>query len=120
EDSWQMLVTPGTYQKDTEFLEYLLFQVIDTLLGGGRQKGTRPLEFVGEELVARLLAQCLGAMPAPERLALFPAPGLGRWAQKLGLGTSGAQEKTQWLLSELTARAGRRGAGQDPSLATRP
>src|SRR5688572_25641447 len=25
---WQMLVTPGTYQKDTEFLEYLLFQVI--------------------------------------------------------------------------------------------
>src|SRR6266446_6658215 len=22
---WQMLVTPGTYQKDTDFLEYLLF-----------------------------------------------------------------------------------------------
>src|SRR5713226_3067515 len=55
EGSWQLLVTPGTYQKDTEFLEYLLFQVIDTLLGGGKQKGRRPLEFVGEELVRRLL-----------------------------------------------------------------
>src|SRR4051794_28239526 len=31
--AWQLLVTPGTYQRDTEFLEYLLFQVIDTLLG---------------------------------------------------------------------------------------
>ena len=48
-------MTPGTYQKDTEFLEYLLFQVIDTLLGGGKQKDARPLEFVGEELVRRLL-----------------------------------------------------------------
>ena len=42
EGSWQLLVTPGTYQKDTNFLEYLLFQVIDTLLGGGKQKGARP------------------------------------------------------------------------------
>src|SRR6476660_8909864 len=25
--SWQMLVTPGVYQKDSDFLEYLLFQV---------------------------------------------------------------------------------------------
>src|SRR5215467_15803420 len=53
EEGWQMLVTPGTYQKDTEFLEYLLFQIIDTLLGGGKQKGSRPLEFVGEALVRR-------------------------------------------------------------------
>ena len=30
---WQLLVTPGTYQKDADFLEYLLFQVIDTLAG---------------------------------------------------------------------------------------
>src|SRR3954449_10198873 len=53
EGAWQLLVTPGVYQKDTEFLEYLLFQVIDTLLGGGKQKGARPLEFVGEELTRR-------------------------------------------------------------------
>ena len=39
ESGWQLLVTPGTYQKDTDFLEYLLFQVIDTLLGGGTQHG---------------------------------------------------------------------------------
>src|SRR5205085_9809327 len=55
EGAWQLLVTPGTFQKDSEFLEYLLFQVIDTLLGGARQKGTRPLEFVSEELCRRLL-----------------------------------------------------------------
>src|SRR5262249_23861183 len=34
---WQLLVTPGVYQKDSEFLEYLLFQIIDTLLGGWEQ-----------------------------------------------------------------------------------
>src|SRR5437763_6745481 len=45
EGAWQMLVTPGTYQKDTDFMEYLLFQVIDTLLGGGKQKSRRPLEY---------------------------------------------------------------------------
>src|SRR5262245_61603356 len=60
--SWQMLVTPGVYQKDTEFLEYLLFQVIDTLLGGGRQKGTRPLEFVGEELARRLFYAAISSL----------------------------------------------------------
>src|SRR5262245_49301983 len=57
--AWQLLVTPGVYQKDADFLEYLLFQVIDTLLGGGKQTGTRPLAFVGEELVRRLLQQAL-------------------------------------------------------------
>src|SRR5246500_939189 len=62
EGAWQLLVTPGVYQKDTEFLEYLLFQLIDTLLGGGRQKGTRPLEHVGEELGRRLLHRALGAL----------------------------------------------------------
>jgi hypothetical protein len=98
---WQLLVTPGTYQKDTEFLEYLLFQVIDTLLGGGKQKGARPLEFVGEELVRRLLHRALADLTPPQRLDLFPAPGLGRWAKRLGLGTSQAQERTQWLLDLL-------------------
>jgi hypothetical protein len=107
EGPWQMLVTPGTYQKDTEFLEYLLFQVIGTLPGGGKQKGTRPLEFIGEELVARLTAQCLTALPTAERLTLFPAPGLGRWAQKLGLGTSQAQERTQWLIDCLQGGRGK-------------
>lgn len=98
---WQMLVTPGVYQKDTEFLEYLLFQFIDTLLGGGKQRGTRPLEFIGEELVRRLFHAALSALTAEQKLELFPAPGLGRWARKLGLGGTQAQERTQWLLDAL-------------------
>src|SRR6059058_3513032 len=80
EGAWQLLVTPGTYQKDTDFLEYLLFQLIDTLLGGGRQKGSRPLEFVGEQLGRRLLHDTLTALSRDDQLDLFPAPALGRWA----------------------------------------
>jgi hypothetical protein len=97
----QLLVTPGTFQKDTDFLEYLLFQVIDTLLGGGHQQGTRPLEFVGEELGRRLLHRALADLPREGQLDLFPAPGLGRWARRLGLGSSQAQERTQWLTEAL-------------------
>src|SRR4051794_24751519 len=101
EGTWQLLVTPGTYQKDTEFLEYLLFQVIDTLLGGGRQKNARPLEYVGEQLVRGLLRAALSALTPPQRLELFPAPGLGKWARVLGLGGSQALERTQWLIDGL-------------------
>jgi hypothetical protein len=101
EGSWQLLVTPGTFQRDTDFLEYLLFQFIDTLLGGGKQKNTRPLEFVGEELVRGLLGTALDAMPAGDRLELFPPPALGRWARRLGIGSSQAMERTQWLIDSL-------------------
>ena len=55
ETGWQLLVTPGTYQKDSEFLEYLLFQVIDTLLGGGTQHGARPLHFISDDMTRRHL-----------------------------------------------------------------
>lgn len=102
EGAWQLLVTPGTYQRDTDFLEYLLFQLIDTLLGGGKQKNTRPLEYIGEQLVRNLLRDALLKLSAAERLDLFPAPGLGRWARRLGLGGSQAQERTQWLIDCLT------------------
>src|SRR5947209_1605573 len=99
--AWQLLVTPGVYQKDSDFLEYLLFQIIDTLLGGGKQKGTRPLEFVSEDLVRRLLHKAISALTPEQRLDLFPAPGLGRWTRRLGLGSSQAQERTQWLIDSL-------------------
>ena len=99
--AWQLLVTPGVYQKDSDFLEYLLFQIIDTLLGGGRQKGTRPLEFVSEDLVRRHFHKALSALTPEQRLDLFPAPGLGRWTRRLGLGSSQAQERTQWLIDSL-------------------
>jgi hypothetical protein len=105
--SWQLLVTPGTYQKDTEFLEYLLFQVIDTLLGGGRQKNTRPLEYVGECLVRGLLRAAISSLDANARLEMFPAGvsgwtgTLGKLARNLGLGASQATERAQFLLDTL-------------------
>src|SRR5437870_1146908 len=66
EGAWQLLVTPGTFQRDSEFLEYLLFQVLDTLLGGGRQgAGTRPVTIVGNEIVRGLLRQMLTSLTPP-------------------------------------------------------
>ena len=100
--TWQMLVTPGTYQKDTEFLEYLLFQVIDTLLGGGKQRGRRPMDYVSEELGRRLLHRAVGSSTRDELMDLFPTPGLGRWTRKLGLGSGHAQERAQVLLETLS------------------
>ncbi len=101
EGAWQLLVTPGTYQKDTDFMEYLLFQTIDTLLGGAKQKGRRPLEFVSEQLTRSLLHRALCSAGKDEQMDLFPAPGLGRWTRKLGLGTGQAQERSQWLIDNL-------------------
>lgn len=94
---WQLLVTPGVYQKDTDFLEYLLFQVVDTLLGGGRQKGVRPLEFVGEVLARRLLASAVRDLSNDGKMEHFPLPGIGRWARKLGIGSTQANERAEWL-----------------------
>jgi len=111
--AWQMLVTPGTYQRDSEFLEYLLFQVIDTLLGGGKQKGKRPLEFIGEDLGRRLLHESLTRATREELLDVFPAPGLGRWTRRIGLGAAQAQERAQWLLDCL-ARPGSFAGGFSP------
>ena len=99
---WQLLVTPGTYQRDSDFLEYMLFQIIDTLLGGGKQKGVRPLEYVGEQLVRRQLGIALRDLSADEKVELFPPPGLGRWARRLGLGGAQAQERAEWLAENLS------------------
>src|SRR5262249_16338956 len=74
---------------------------IDTLLGGGKQRGARPLEFVSEELARQLLIRALSALTGDEQLKLFPPPALVRWARVLGLGSTQAQERTQWLLDNL-------------------
>jgi hypothetical protein len=111
--AWQLLVTPGTYQKDADFLEYLLFQIIDTLLGGGRQRGVRPLDYVGEHVVRRLLGNALSSLPNDQKVDLFPAPGLGRWTRKLGLGTSQALERCQWLVDHVSGH-GQLGRGPMP------
>jgi hypothetical protein len=110
---WQLLVTPGVYQKDADFLEYLLFQIIDTLLGGGRQRGVRPLDHVGEHVVRRLLANALNGLSQDQKLDLFPAPGIGRWARKLGIGVSQALERCQWLIDHVGGH-GQLGQGPIP------
>jgi hypothetical protein len=103
---WQLVVTPGTYQKGTDFPEYVLFQIVDTLLTGGRQKGKRPIEFIGEELTRRYLLQTLNDMPATERANYFGNASLARWVRKLGLGQTQAEERCQWLLETLSKPQG--------------
>ncbi len=103
--AWQLLITPGTFQKDTEFLEYLLFQLIDTLLGGGKQQGRRPLEYLSEELGRRVLLRAVQGMSPEEQMDLFPAPGLGKWMRKFGLGTTQNQERVTWLVEQLSRPA---------------
>lgn len=102
EGNWQLLVTPGSYQRDTDFLEYLLFQLLDTLLGGGKQRNSRPLEYVGEQLIRMLLTRTLSDLSSEERLDLFPPPGLGWIAKTFGLGSTQALERTQWLIDALS------------------
>ncbi len=97
----QLLVTPSTYQKGCDFLEYLLFQLIDTLLSGACQGGVRPLVYIGEELTRRLVRNWLQTLDAQARLELFPAPPLTRWARRLGLGQAQAEERCQWLIQLL-------------------
>jgi hypothetical protein len=99
--AWQMLVTPGTFHKESDFLEYLLFQIIDTLLGGGKQKGTRPLEYVGEQVARSLLRQALSAMSHAQRLQLVPASGVTRWARRFGFGASDAKERSDLMLEAV-------------------
>src|SRR5580692_11788284 len=101
----QLLFTPGVYQRDSDFLEYLLFQIIDTLLGGGKQKGVRPLDYVSEHVVRRLLVAALREMPPETQLDMFPPPGLARWARRLGLGHTQAQERCLWLIDHLSGAA---------------
>ena len=103
--AWQLLVTPGVYQKDTDFLEYLLFQIIDTLLGGGKQKGMRPMGYVGDQIARRQLGLALRELSAADKVELFPPPGLGRWARRLGLGATQAGERAEWLIENLSGYA---------------
>ena len=118
--AWQLLVTPGTYQKDTDFLEYLLFQIIDTLLGGGKQKGVRPLEYVGEQLVRRLLAQALGELspaaatrPVPGRRP-GPLDAQARPGHVAGAGTHAVAARQRWPAAQPWPLARRRAPGAAP------
>jgi hypothetical protein len=109
--AWQLLVTPGVYQKESDFLEYLLFQILDALLGGGRQKSVRPMEVVGPALVRAHLASALRNLTPDETIELFPPPGIGKWGRRLGLGGTQAAERAAWLADQL---AGRSEFGREP------
>ncbi len=102
EQSWQLLVTPGTFQRDTDFLEYLLFQLIETLLGGGKQRNARPLDFIGENLIRLRLIAALKNMGDQERKEMFPAAPFMGWLRAFGFGSSQSQERAEWLLAQLT------------------
>ncbi len=102
EGTWQLLVTPGTFQRDTDFLEYLLFQVIETLLGGARQRNTRPLDFVGENLIRLKLIAALNQMGPEERQDLFPGTPLLGLLKVFGYSNNQSRERTEWLLEQLT------------------
>ncbi|MCS7166234.1 MAG: hypothetical protein RMI91_01810 [Gemmatales bacterium] len=101
----QLVVTPSTYQKGCDFVEFVLFQIIDTLLGGGTQGGVRPLVYIGEELTRRLVRNWLQSLDSAGRAELFPATALTRWARRLGLGSAQAEERCQWLV-QLLSRSG--------------
>jgi hypothetical protein len=114
EDAWQLLVTPGTFQRDTDFLEYLLFQIIDTLLGGSKQRGTRPLHMIGQPLTRRLLHDALAPLPAADRPKLVGGAGLARLARRLGWGAGAEGERFNGLLAELADRPGSDPARRHP------
>lgn len=97
---WQLLITPGCFPKGTDFAEYILFQLIDTLLGGSRQRQQRPIEFIGEELTRRLLRATLQDLEDTQREQLFPTSTLSRWARRLGWGTA-EKDRGQWLIETL-------------------
>src|SRR5262249_59082107 len=78
------------------------WKIIDTVLGGGKQKGVRPLEYISDQLVRRQLGVALRDLSADEKVELFPPPGLGRWARRLGLGTQQAAERADWLAENLS------------------
>lgn len=101
----KLLVTPGVYQRDSEFIEYLLYQTVDTLLGGGRQRGIRPLEFISDDLCRRLLAQALPELSTVEKRQLFPITGINRWAKAFGFGGPTEEQRCQQLVDALTAPA---------------
>ena len=106
------LVSPGTYQKDTDFLEYLLFQLIDTLLGAWQKAAGRSTD--QDDLPAACSAI---RSPPPRDDLLVPPPGHRPLDRKLGLGQSQAQNAPCGCrrATRPTAAVAAEGAGRCPS-----
>ena len=75
EGAWQLLVTPGTYQKDTEFLEYLLFQSSTRCWAAASRRAPGRWSSSASSWCGGCSAQALAALtPAA---AARPVPGAG-------------------------------------------
>ena len=103
----QLFVTPGTFRIDhagseSSFLEYLLYQLINVLLAGDKQRGARPFVYVGEQLTQSVLKESLGRLDAKRRVDLFAANGVLRLSWKLGLGCRGKSA----VIDQFVARLG--------------
>jgi len=76
------------------------------------------LEALVPQFAGKLPHDIVGGQPlkyqrtADGQFELFPPAGLGRWARRLGLGGTQAQERSQWLLDALTRPT--RSAGFNP------
>lgn len=62
----RLFVTPGTFRvdtasKDSSFVEYVLYQLINVVLGGAEQRGDRPLRYVGHRVTRLAWAHWLEA-----------------------------------------------------------
>ena len=89
----------------------------DSVRGSLRHLVLDRLGHYDEVIVAnRMFRAALNGLNTEQRLDLFPPPGLGRWTRALGLGSSQAQERTQWLLETLNTGKEPKAAG--PSLST--
>lgn len=101
-----LFVTPGTFRiqnkgEDSSFIEYLLYQLINVLLGGGEQRGIRPLLCVGEQLTRRTLVEAIGRLDRSGQLDLLNANFSQRLGWKFGLGVRGCRQQIEEWLSLL-------------------
>ena len=122
EGTWQLLVTPGTYQKDTNSSNTCCSRSSTRCSAAASRRTPGRWSSSANSWCAACWRKALTALTPQERLDLFPAPGLARWARTLGLGGSQAQERTQWLIDTpgpagAAAVPGRR---RPPGAATRP
>ncbi|MFO0946626.1 MAG: hypothetical protein U1D30_11870 [Planctomycetota bacterium] len=102
----RLLVTPGTFRvdagrNDSSFLEYLLYQFINVLLGGGEQRGVRPLLLVAEQLTRTVLRTSINEWSESEKLALFGGSRLQKFGYMFGVGVGDALFHVDALANDI-------------------
>ena len=76
------------------------------LLGGGSltlaQDNPKAVYKDPHATISARVHDLLSRMTVEEKVELFPPPGLGKWGRMLGLGTSQAKERAEWLAENLS------------------